>query len=132
LKYPDCGYVQGMGFVSAVLMTYTTPEDSFCIMNALFTLEKYKMHDLFLPGMPGLERSFYVFLSLQKQYLPKVFHRLNELGFVPQMYASQWFLTMFAIYFPIDIVVNLWDIMLVEGRKTIFRVALAILKLNEE
>jgi len=47
------------------------------------------------------------------------------------MYASQWFLTMFAIYFPIEIVVNLWDIMLVEGRKTIFRVALAILKLNE-
>lgn len=57
---------------------------------------------------------------------------MNEVGFVPHMYASQWFLTIFAIYFNIDVVVRIWDIYLNEGRKTIFRVALGILKLCEK
>ena len=47
------------------------------------------------------------------------------------MYASQWFLTLYCVYFEIDVVVRIWDIYLVEGKKTIFRVGLAILKLLE-
>lgn len=41
-------------------------------------------------------------------------------------------MTIFAVYFPIKVVVRIWDIFLVEGRKTIFRFALAILKVNEK
>jgi hypothetical protein len=48
------------------------------------------------------------------------------------MYASQWFLTLYAIYFNIDVVVRIWDIYLVEGKKTLFRIALGILKLCEK
>lgn len=48
------------------------------------------------------------------------------------MYASQWFLTLFAVYFEIDVVVRIWDIYLVEGKKMIYRVGLAILKLMEK
>jgi hypothetical protein len=48
------------------------------------------------------------------------------------MYASQWFLTLYAIYFNIDVVVRIWDIYLVEGKKTLFRIALSILKLCEK
>ena len=36
------------------------------------------------------------------------------------------------MYFPKPIVVRIWDVYLVEGRKTIFRVALAIMKCNEK
>ena len=45
--------------------------------------------------------------------------------------ATQWFPTLYTIYFPISIVVRIWDMYLIEGRKTLFRVALAILKINE-
>ena len=41
-------------------------------------------------------------------------------------------MTLFAVYFPIQIVVRIWDVYLLEGRKTIFRIALAILKLCEK
>ena len=41
-------------------------------------------------------------------------------------------MTLFAVYFPIDVVVRIWDIFMVEGRKTIFRLCLAILKINEQ
>jgi hypothetical protein len=53
-----------MGFVSAVLMTYVTPEDCFCTMNSLYLNEMYSMKPLFMHGMPGLENCFYVLLSL--------------------------------------------------------------------
>lgn len=55
-----------------------------------------------------------------------------EAGFMPQMYASQWFLTCFTVSFEIEVVVRIWDVFLVEGRKTIFRVGLAILKIMEK
>lgn len=64
--------------------------------------------------------------------MPKLYTHMIGAGFMPQMYASQWFLTCYAIYFEMDVVVRIWDVYLVEGRKTIFRVGLAILKLLEK
>ena len=64
--------------------------------------------------------------------MPALFKKFNEMAYVPQIYASQWFLTLFSIYFPFEVVVRIWDIYLVEGRKTLFRIALAILKINEK
>lgn len=40
-------------------------------------------------------------------------------------------MTFFAAYFPVEVTSRIWDIYLVEGRKTLFRFALAILKVNE-
>ena len=48
------------------------------------------------------------------------------------MYAQPWFLTLYSGFFKLELVSRIWDIFLVEGKKTIFRVALAILKLNED
>jgi len=47
------------------------------------------------------------------------------------MYASQWFITLFAVNFPFDVLVRIWDIYLLEGEKTIYRVAIAMLLKNE-
>lgn len=48
------------------------------------------------------------------------------------MYASKWFMTLFSDYFPMNIVVRILDIYLMEGRKIIFRLTLAIFKLCEK
>ena len=48
------------------------------------------------------------------------------------MYASRWFMTIYADFFPINVVVRIIDIYLMEGRKVAFRVALAIMKLCEK
>ena len=70
-------------------------------------------------------------LSLFKKYLPRLFQKLNDVGFSPQMYASKWFMTLFSDYFTMNIVVRILDIYLMEGRKIIFRIALAIMKMCE-
>ena len=43
------------------------------------------------------------------------------------MYASQWFLTLFAVNFSFDVLARIWDIYLLDGEKTIYRFAIAIL-----
>lgn len=48
------------------------------------------------------------------------------------MYASQWFMTIYSCNFPFEATVRIWDIFLVEGKKILFRIALALFKLNEK
>jgi len=129
LHSPECGYVQGMNSLCGTLMTYTTPEDAFGIMVSI--LASYQHKEVYLPGLPGLEKYFYIMMTLLRKYMPKLQRKLAELDFSPQMYASRWFITLFADYFPIEIVVRILDIYLMEGRKILFRVALAVFKLCE-
>ena len=64
--------------------------------------------------------------------MPALYKKMNDCYYFPSVYAQKWFITLFAAYFPLKLVARIWDIYLVEGRKTIFRVALAIMKLNED
>jgi hypothetical protein len=89
------------------------------------------MREMYMPGMPGLQKSFYVHLSLMKKYLPKLNNYLIGGKFEPSMYGSQWFMTIYAINFPFECTVRIWDIFMVEGRKILYRIALAIFKLNQ-
>ena len=70
-----------MGCITAVLMTYTTPEDAFYIMRSYFNI--YGLKECFLANMPGLENCFYIFLKLVKKYMPKLFDHLMERNFIP-------------------------------------------------
>ena len=52
-------------------------------------------------------------------------------GFQTSMYASAWFLTMFASVLSLNVAFRVMDIFLVEGREIIFRVGLALLDQSE-
>ena len=62
-------------------MTYTTPEDTFGIVVSLF--DNYQLKENFLPGLPGLEKNFYIMLCLLKKYLPKLFQHMKKIDFSP-------------------------------------------------
>jgi hypothetical protein len=126
----DTGYVQGMGFITALLLTYMDEESSFWMIHSL--IYNYKLKDYFFKGFPGLERSFYVLLKLMKQHVPKVYDHFKKYHIHPTMYASQWFITIFAVNFKFDILVKIFDVFLLEKTKIFYRIALAVLKLNEE
>ena len=81
LLNPAVGYVQGMGFLTAVLMTYVSAEESLCMMMSLF--KNYQLLSIFEPGLPGLEESIYVHNALLKKYMPKLAAKLTEINFVP-------------------------------------------------
>lgn len=50
----------------------------------------------------------------------------------PSMYASQWFITLFAVNLPLDVLVRVWDLFMFQGIKIIYKIGLTILKIYED
>lgn len=91
------------------------------------------MRTMFTLNMEGLQLRLYQFSNLLDQILPDLsdFLKLHEVN-VP-MYASQWFLTLFAYAFPMELILRIYDIVFAEGAaETIMRVSIAMLKRSEE
>jgi hypothetical protein len=96
-------------------------------------METYDMRTMFTLNMEGLQLRLYQFTSLLAQILPKLSDHLTALSVHPPMFASQWFLTLFAYSFPISLVMRIYDIIFAEGAaETIMRIAIAMLKKSED
>lgn len=106
-------------------------QQAFCVFVRI--METYEMRTMFTLNMEGLQLRLYQFASLLDQILPKLsnFLKMHEVN-VP-MYASQWFLTLFAYAFPMELILRIYDIVFAEGAsETIMRVSIAMLKRSEE
>ena len=64
--------------------------------------------------------------------MPKLYNHLLAEMITPTIYATQWFMTIFSNNIPIKLTLRIWDVFFIEGQKIIYRVALAILKINEK
>ena len=126
----NVGYVQGMGFITAIFLIYMDEESSFYMLHCL--MKKYKLEGLYFDGFPDLKKKCYVFLNLQRRYLSNIYNLFTKEGIVPTMYSSSWFISLFAHILDFNIVVRVYDCFLLEGFKVIYRIALALLKLNEQ
>ena len=124
------GYVQGMGFIVAVFLTYMDEESSFFMLHSL--MKKYGLEGFYKPGFPKLKGTFYVLLNLLKKFIPRVYELFKTEGMIPSMYASEWFICLFSRNLEFDSLVRIFDVLFLEGYKVIYRFALAFLKLNEE
>src|SRR6478735_9416549 len=96
-------------------------------------METYEMRTMFTLNMEGLHLRLHQFQTLLTQYCPRLASHLEEHSIHTAMYASQWYLTLFAYSFPISLVLRIYDLVFAEGAvETITRVAIAIMQKNEE
>lgn len=65
--------------------------------------------------MPGLHLHLYQFERLLEDLEPALYCHLHRRGVTPQLYATQWFLTLFAYRFPLQLVLRVHDLVLSEG-----------------
>ncbi|CAI7859647.1 unnamed protein product, partial [Closterium sp. NIES-54] len=56
---------------------------------------------------------------------------LDAIQFEPSLVTTEWFLCVFAKSFPSETTLRVWDVLFNEGAKVLFRVALALFKMNE-
>ncbi|KAI8974496.1 rab-GTPase-TBC domain-containing protein [Pilobolus umbonatus] len=125
------GYCQGLAFLVGPLLLNMTEQQAFCVFVRI--METYEMRTLFTLNMEGLQLRLYQFASLLSQILPNLSDFLATYEVNVPMYASQWFLTIFAYAFPMDLILRIYDIVFAEGAaETIMRVSLAMLKRNEK
>ncbi|GBC03589.1 hypothetical protein RclHR1_00520041 [Rhizophagus clarus] len=128
---PLVGYCQGLGFLVGPLLMNMPETQAFCVFVRL--METYDMRTMFTLNMEGLQQRLYQFSCLLSQILPNLHSHFHLHGIQSAMYASQWFLSLFAYTYPLPLVFRIYDVVFAEGApETIMRVAIALLKKNEE
>ena len=126
----EVGYVQGMGFLTALFLIYMDEESSFFMLDSI--MNKYDMKGTYLNGFPDLKKKFYVLLNLEKKFIPKIYDVFRRDNILPSLYASEWFICLFAKDLHVNLLVRIFDVFFLEGHKIIYRFALAFLKVKEK
>ena len=126
----EVGYIQGMAFICALLLTYMDEERSFFMLHTL--IKNYELEGIYLPGFKDLKKKFFVLLNLEKKFLPKCYRVLQKDEVFPGSYASEWFICLFSRNLDFNVLVRIFDTFLLEGFKVIYRFSLAFIKLKEK
>lgn len=130
--YDDAvGYPQGLNFIIMPLLFTMSEEEAFCLLVKM--MHKYHLRELFVNDMPGLHLHLYQFERLLEDTEPAVFCHLNRRGVTPKLYATQWFLTLFAYRFPLQLVMRVYDLVLCEGLEgAILKFGMAVVQRNAQ
>ncbi|KAJ4405592.1 hypothetical protein N0V91_005110 [Didymella pomorum] len=125
------GYAQGMNFIAMPLLFNMPEEEAFSLFVTL--MNKYGLRDLFVADMAGLHLHLHQFERLLEEFEPALYCHLRRREVKPQLYATQWFLTLFAYRFPLQLVVRIYDLILAEGLESaILRFGLVLMQKNAE
>ena len=142
VRDPDCGYVQGMGFiVSMLLVTGIEEKLAFYTISQLMSDKPhpvtkepnpYHLRRLYLPGFPELKKMQFILSGLLEKFLPDLNAHFQKEGVDSSISASQWFLTLFIYQFPNHpyLLLRILDTFMSEGWKIMYRVSLCLLKLE--
>jgi len=154
---PAVGYCQGMSFVVALLLFITrqypteesstvawgeeddpeAEEDTFWILH--FFIEGILPPAFFgsapsqgLPELRGLQRALLVINRLVETRQPEVAAHLEELGVPVSCVTVRWLPCLFAGTMPVESVLRVWDMMMVEKMVAVYRAAIAVLEMQKD
>ncbi|GJN74215.1 hypothetical protein PCL_09081 [Purpureocillium lilacinum] len=122
------GYAQGMNFLIMPLLFNMPEQEAFCLLVRM--MNHYHLRDLFIQDMPGLHMHLYQFERLLEDVEPALYCHLHRRGVSPHLYATQWFLTLFAYRFPLQLVLRIYDLILSEGLSAILRFGIVLMQKN--
>ncbi|KAK9367695.1 rab-GTPase-TBC domain-containing protein [Lipomyces kononenkoae] len=124
------GYCQGLAFLVGPLLMHMDERSAFCILVRL--MEEYDLRTMFTADMAGLHLRIFQLTQLLQKFVPAVSEHMEHLG-VQSIYATQWFLSFFAVTCPLNILLRIYDVIFAEGAlETLMRVAVAIMQANQE
>lgn len=128
-KNPDVGYCQAMNIVVAGLLIFMSEEQAFwCLFN---------LCELFVPGyysktMYGTLLDQRVFEAFVESKMPVMWEHIAKYDIQLSVVSLPWFLSLFFTAMPLQFAFRIMDIFFVNGPKTLFQVALAVLKVNAD
>lgn len=128
-KNPDVGYCQAMNIVVAGLLIFMTEEQAFwCLCN---------LCELYVPGyysktMYGTLLDQRVFEAIVESKMPVMWNHIARFDIQLSVVSLPWFLSLFFTAMPLHFAFRIMDIFFVNGPKTLFQVALAVLKVNSD
>lgn len=106
-------------------------EEAFCLLVRL--MNQYHLRDMFIQDMPGLHLHLYQFERLLEDLEPALYCHLHRRNVSPNLYATQWFLTLFAYRFPLQLVLRVYDLILSEGLEgAILKFGIVLMQKNSQ
>lgn len=126
-RNPEVGYCQAMNIVVAQLLIYMSEEQAFWCLCQLC--------DQFVPGyysktMYGTLLDQKVFEALVEKTMPILWEHITQKDIQLSIVSLPWFLSLFINSMPLVYSARIVDILFMQGSRTLFQVALAILKVN--
>jgi hypothetical protein len=94
-------------------------------------IERLLPADFYSPSLVGSRADQAALADLVVQHVPRVAVHFAELGVDLTSVTFGWFLSLFTDCLPVETLFRVWDVFFVEGHAVLFRVAVAVLKLNE-
>ncbi|KAJ3511961.1 hypothetical protein NLJ89_g3801 [Agrocybe chaxingu] len=129
-RNPAVGYCQGMNLItSTLLLVHADEEEAFWMLCAI--VERILPEDFFSPSLLPSRACPLVLLDYVQELTPKLHAHLTDLGVDLAAICFSWFLSLFTDCLPVETLFRIWDLFLVDGLDTLFRVALGILRSNE-
>ena len=125
-----------------LLMQTSTPAEAFTLLTVLMSQPTtnaptgYSLRTLYTPNFPGLLSLIHSFNTLLTEQFLTLSTHLESMGLTTQLYAPQWFLSMFAVTgAPLDSLLRIWDLLMMEGTHggyTMIRIGLALMRLKQD
>ncbi|CAG5940608.1 unnamed protein product [Menidia menidia] len=122
---PEVGYCQGLSFIAGVLLLHMGEEDAFNMLK--FLMYDVGLRKQYRPDMIILQIQMYQLSRLLHDYHRDLHTHLEQQEIGPSLYATPWFLTLFASHFPLGFVARVFDMLFLQGSEVIFKVALSLL-----
>ena len=142
LHNPTVGYAQSMNFICALCLLFMDEEQAFWLLT--FIVEELTCIDLtpstaasqvyyyYQSDLAGVHIDQAVFKDLLAEKLPRISTHFDKLALPIGPFTVNWFLCLFVNTLPLETSLHVWDCMFSEGVKTLFRCALALMKVNEK
>ncbi|XP_052746837.1 ecotropic viral integration site 5 ortholog isoform X3 [Bicyclus anynana] len=126
----EVGYCQGSGFIVGLLLMQMPEEEAFAVL--LTIMQHHRMRDMFKPSMAELGLCMFQLENLVQELIPELHVHFQSQCFNTSIYASSWFLTLFATTLSLPLACRIMDVFLSEGIEIVFKVALALLTLGKD
>ena len=108
-----------------------TEDEAFCVFVKL--MNKYRLRTMFQEKMKGLELRLFQYDRILEDNEPRLAIHLKRQGIEANLYAAQWFLTLFTYKFPLQLVLRVFDLLFSEGLEgPILKFGICLMKRNAD
>ncbi|KAG8769902.1 hypothetical protein FRC12_004649 [Ceratobasidium sp. 428] len=129
-RNPELGYCQGMNLIaSTLLLVFSEEEDAFWVLTCI--IEKFLPSEFFSGSLVESRACPLVLLDYVELHHPKVYAHLLDIGVDLPAICFSWFLSLYTDCLPVETLFRVWDLVFAEGLDALFRIGLAIIRINE-
>ncbi|RKP06141.1 rab-GTPase-TBC domain-containing protein, partial [Thamnocephalis sphaerospora] len=128
---PTTGYCQGMNIMVATLLLVfpTSEENAFWML--VYILDHLMPEEYHGNQLTTVQADQRVLEDLWRDSSPQAAGHLKACGVDPAAVTISWFMSLYAESMPLETLLRVWDVILIEGQTALFRVGVALLLLNE-